>query len=366
MTRPRNIWMKLSVFGSLFGLTLFLPSNSYGIESTIQSSSSENWPHQTGFVVPNKWNHGKNFVTQSMLSTKGDIPAKFDWRTNTSLFPIRDQGSCGSCWAFSTAATLSDVIMIKDQQSKDISEQHMVSCDKHGWNCSGGFWAFDMYETEGLVYEKDLPYKATNGTCPATLPRNEKIANWAYVGKPVDLAPADEDLKRAIYEFGPISVAVNVTSAFQFYRGGVFSSCVPTTTKELNHAVNIVGWNDEGGYWIMRNSWGRSWGESGYMKIKYGCNGIGSAAAYVNYKPTCENQPVANAGQDFKIKLGESIKIGSLDLTGKDFSWYPTDTLDDPTSPTPTATPTESTIYTVTVKTECGIAASQMEIDLED
>ena len=102
------------------------------------------------------------------------------------------------------------------------------------------------------------------------------------------------------------------------------------------------------------------------MKIAYGCNGIGSAAAYVNYKPTCANQPVAYAGKDFKIKAGESVKIGSDSLIGKDFIWSPADSLDDPTSPTPTATPEEDEIYTVTVKNECGVAASQMEVLVEE
>lgn len=346
-------------------VSIFAVAESVLADDLASAPSPQMHPYKTGFKVPPKWQNGANFVTQSPFTLKEELPSSYDWRTSAALSPIRNQGNCGSCWAFSTAATFEDSISIKDHQSRDISEQHLVSCDKHGWNCDGGFWAFDMYEEAGAVYESDMRYSGTNGSCPANLPRHEKATNWAYVGTPIGAAPAVADLKRAIVEFGPISVGLNATMSLQMYSGGIFSKCVPTTVNDLNHAVNIVGWDDAGGYWIMRNSWGSSWGDKGYMKIKYGCNGIGSAASYVNYKPTCADQPVAAAGPDQVISAGGSVKIGSPSLEGKDFTWSPADSLDDPTSPTPTASPTVSEIYTVTVRTECGIAASQMEVNIK-
>jgi C1A family cysteine protease len=337
-------------------------------ESDSQAANTEStkMPYAMGFKVPDNWRHNSNFVQQSPFTLQGDIPAHFDWRDQSGTTPIRDQKSCGSCWAFATSASMADNILIKDKQSRDLSEQYLVNCERHGWNCSGGFWAFDMFEEgRGTVYESDLPYTAANASCPANLNYKEKSSRWAFIGNAFETSPSNEDIKRAIMEFGPVTTGVNVTFMFQFYRGGVFSNCTPSTDKDLNHAVNIVGWDDAGGYWIMRNSWGSSWGEKGYMRIKYGCNGMGIASAYVNYKPTCQNQPVAISGPDKKIKLGESVQIGSPELAGKQLIWSPAEDMDDPTSPTPTVTPKESAIYTVRVTNECGAASSIVQVDVE-
>lgn len=332
----------------------------------VSDASSNEAMHAMGLILPKNWRHNSNFVQQSPFTLKDALPSHFDWREQNGVTPIRNQKSCGSCWAFASSASMADNILIKDKQSRDLSEQYLVNCERHGWNCSGGFWAFDMFEEgKGTVYESELPYTGANGSCPANLSYHEKSSRWAFIGSVFEQTPAVEDIKRAIVEFGPVASAVNVTFPFQFYRGGIFSGCSPTTDKELNHAVNLVGWDDAGGYWIMRNSWGESWGEKGYMRIKYGCNGIGMASAYVNYKPACQNQPVALAGADKKIKLGESAQIGSPELAGKNFTWSPVEDMDDPTSPTPTVTPKEGAIYTVRVTNECGAASSIVQVDVE-
>ena len=356
--------MKLSRF--LLISSLFL-MGSVPMFADAKATSARGPLHPTGLIVPKNWRHGANFVKQTPLRPDEKLPASFDWRAESNgLTPIQNQGNCGSCWAFSTTSTFADTILIHDQQTRSLSQQYLVSCDNHGWNCKGGWFAHDMFQEFGAVYSSDLPYTGKDSSCPANLQYHEKIENWAYVGSPSGSLPDTNDIKRAIMDFGPVSVAVNVTFSFQFYRSGIFSSCDKSTENDLNHAVNLVGWNDDGGYWIMRNSWGKGWGENGYMRIKYGCNLIGFSASYQNYKPSCTPQPVAAAGLDKTIKAGESVQIGSEKMQGESFSWSPVDDLDDPTSSTPIATPKKTVVYTVSVKNSCGIAASQVQITVPE
>ncbi len=222
-------------------------------------------PPETGAVVP---------------------PTSWDWRTLEGCTPIRNQASCGSCWAFGTVAALEGAIMIRDGLTKDLSEQYLVSCNQSGWSCSGGWFAHDYHwDTPGAdggigaVLESAKPYTATNQACSGPLAHPYTLNSWYYVSSSGGVAPTTA-IKQAIMLYGPVSVAVHVNNAFQAYRTGVFNSCVNAT---VNHAVALVGWNDAQQAWILRNSWGTGWGESGYMRIKYGCSRVGYAACYVDY-----------------------------------------------------------------------------------
>jgi len=103
-----------------------------------------------------------------------------------------------------------------------------------------------------------------------------KLSSWGYVGNSWSV-PSTTAIKNAIYTYGPISVEVAVDGYFEGYSGGVFNA---NTAPFINHAVVLVGWDDTNGCWIMKNSWGTGWGESGYMRIAYGCDQIGYGAAY--------------------------------------------------------------------------------------
>lgn len=119
--------------------------------------------------------------------------------------------------------------------------------------------------------------------CNPPHPHYEKIASWAYVGNDSSVPPT-ENIKQAIYTYGPVAAAVCVGPAFQAYGGGIFQTNESSyCSGGVNHAIVLVGWDDTGGYWVLRNSWGTSWGESGYMRIKYGISNVGYAATYVVY-----------------------------------------------------------------------------------
>ncbi len=134
-----------------------------------------------------------------------------------------------------------------------------------------------------------MPYTATNGTC-RLVPHHERLSSWGSVAG--QTVPSVAALKQAIYDYGPIAVAVCANSAMSSYRGGVFTGPSCTT---VNHAVILTGWDDTGGYWYMKNSWGTGWGESGYMRIQYGVSQIGYNAAYVTYQGSGVPTPTPTA-----------------------------------------------------------------------
>ncbi|MBC8248215.1 MAG: hypothetical protein H8E90_00930, partial [Anaerolineales bacterium] len=134
----------------------------------------------------------------------------------------------------------------------------------------------------GAVYEADFPYVAWDAPCNPPHTHHEKIDSWEFIGSE-DGVPSTEAIKQAIHDHGPVSAAVCVNSDFQSYDGGVFTG--PTCTN-INHAITLVGWDDNQGAWILKNSWGSGWGESGYMRIGYGISKVGYSANYVVYSPT--------------------------------------------------------------------------------
>lgn len=256
--------------------------------------------------------------SQANLPNVGAVPSSFDWRTSGKLTSVRDQGTCGSCWAFATVAVLEAAIKIKSGTISDLSEQFLVSCNKNDWNCDGGWWAHDYHQSTlgnlqnraGAALETDMPYTSSIGTCRAIASHPYAITSWTEL----DGLPTIAEIKNAIYNFGPVSAAICTGPSFLYYSGGVFASdeaavCI-NDGKIVNHAIVLVGWNDADQTWILRNSWGTGWGESGYMRIKWGTSNVGYRASYVNYQSACSysiNPSSAN--------ISASGGIGSVTVT---------------------------------------------------
>ena len=272
-----------------------------------------------GLKEPDDWRTRARFDPITTSSTASIVlPSAFDWRTYNGCTPIRNQGGCGSCWAFATVGAMECAIRIREAQSVDLSEQWLLSCNLDGWDCDGGWyahayheWATDPCGGTGAVLETAFPYVAWQRPCACPYPHQYWIDSWSHINGGV------EEMKRAILEYGPISVSVYVNSAFQAYHGGIFNSCANGT---INHSVVLVGWDDaqgEGGVWILRNSWGAGWGESGYMRIPFGCSQIGYAPCYIDYRPvriSCES----NFGAAPLAAQFQSEVIGST-VTG--YAW---------------------------------------------
>ena len=244
-----------------------------------------------GEVIPDDWWVDEKF---DPCIPSERLPDTFDWRTQNGVTPIKDQGNCGSCWAFATVGVLECNIRIASGDLVDLSEQWLVSCNQDGWGCGTGWfahdyhwWKTDSYGGTGAVMEGEFPYVGYGAPCDGPYSHYYKIVYWAYIGSDQGIPPT-EAIKQAILDYGPVSSAVYATTAMLAYSGGIFNNC---ESGEVNHAVTIVGWDDhaldeygqEHSVWIVKNSWGPGWGEDGYMRIPYNCSNIGYAACYIIY-----------------------------------------------------------------------------------
>ncbi|MEG4508288.1 C1 family peptidase [Microcoleus sp. F6_B4] len=223
------------------------------------------------------------------IPNPNQLPNRFDAREWGVVPEIRAQGSCGSCWAFAAvgAQEIAYSSLYKQPRgSLDLSEQQLLSCNRNNFSCSGGFISdkdSDYRYESGLVGEQAYPYENRESTCRNfSRPGSGNLFDikaFQFVlgqndapGSPANITK----IKQAIYAYGVVWAGVHSEEAFPAYKGGVFNAC---SNKKADHAINIIGWDDAGGYWIVRNSWGNDWGENGYMKIKYGCSQIGVNAA---------------------------------------------------------------------------------------
>ncbi|KAL1315580.1 hypothetical protein HN51_017584 [Arachis hypogaea] len=196
------------------------------------------------------------------------LPESVDWRKEGAVVAVKDQGGCGSCWAFSTIAAVEGINKIVTGDLISLSEQELVDCDtSYNEGCSGGLmdYAFEfIINNGGIDSEADYPYTGFDGTCD----QNRKNAKVVNIDDYEDVPAYDElALKKAVAN-QPVAVAIEGGGReFQLYVSGVFTGRCGTA---LDHGVAAVGYGTEGGheYWIVRNSWGASWGEDGYIRME--------------------------------------------------------------------------------------------------
>ncbi|XP_041968439.1 procathepsin L-like [Aricia agestis] len=196
------------------------------------------------------------------------VPDEIDWRTKGAVTRVQDQGSCGSCWAFSAIAALEGQHFLKNGTLVDLSEQNLVDCDERDSQCQGG-WPFQAYvyiAKQGVDTEVSYPYDSWDGT-PRECRFNADTVGATDSAVVFIKKDSEEDLKHAVATVGPVSVAVDSRN-FASYNGSVFY--VPECSSDhLDHAVTVVGYGTEAGedYWLVKNSWGRFWGLEGYIKL---------------------------------------------------------------------------------------------------
>ena len=206
--------------------------------------------------------------------------AAFSWLERGKVTPVKEQGICGSCWAFAAAATIESSIYIRSNISVDLSEQSMLDCSGGG-SCNGGWYGpvFNYYMSRSVVLEKDAPYQGIQRGCVSSSAGNYKVAAWGYLRKDLRKPTVDE-IKAALCTYGPISACVEVTNAFQAYKSGVFDEFAKIGLDQINHAIVIVGWDDSKKAFLVKNSWGTQWGDKGYIWVAYDCNNIGYGSTW--------------------------------------------------------------------------------------
>ncbi|ERM94888.1 hypothetical protein AMTR_s00009p00129100 [Amborella trichopoda] len=218
------------------------------------------------------------------VSAMAAAPDTMDWRAKGVVTPIKNQQNCGCCWAFSAAAAVESITKIKTGNSVSSSEQELVDCVTGGISrgCQSGLMdeAFKfIINNGGLSSENDYPYQAKDGTCDT----QKSSSKAATITGFHDIPYHDENAMLSAVANQPISVGINGSgSEFRHYSGGIFTGACGL---DLDHAVTIIGYGtgDDGTpYWLIKNSWGESWGENGYMKIQRGVNlcGISNLASF--------------------------------------------------------------------------------------
>lgn len=193
-----------------------------------------------------------------------DIPASVDWREKGAVNEVQNQGQCGSCWAFSAVGAMEGAHFVKTGELVKLSEQQCVDCDDQSKGCNGGLQAscFEYAELDSMVPETEYPYSGFADTC--FVPYDGKIKVQSYTNVPKNSVSA---LKEAIAK-QPVAVTVDAAAyPFMHYIKGIVTD--KTCGTSLDHAVIAVGYGTENGtdYYIVRNSWGDHWGESGYIRI---------------------------------------------------------------------------------------------------
>jgi C1A family cysteine protease len=197
------------------------------------------------------------------------LPASVDWSAAGAVTPVKDQGQCGSCWAFSTTGSVEGAWFLKNKSLVSLSEQQLVDCSTSEGNqgCNGGLMDYGfqyVINNKGLTTEATYPYTATDGTCKTKVKSAATISSFKDV--PTNSQSA---LMNAIVQ-QPVSVAVEADqNSFQFYAGGVMTKACGTN---LDHGVLAVGYGSEGGqdYYKVKNSWGADWGLKGYILLGRG------------------------------------------------------------------------------------------------
>jgi len=214
----------------------------------------------------------------SMQQYVNTLAGEKDWRKDGAVTPVKNQAQCGSCWAFSTTGAIEAWDFLKTKQLKSLSEQQLVDCSGSTGNqgCNGGWpkWALTYLEKNGGSCDQaSYPYTGRDGTCKKTCTPVSKPASHKELTNEAQLNDAIEG--------SPISIAITASSAFQSYKTGIFTGACP---GQVNHAVLLTGYGNQGqDYWWIKNSWGASWGDQGYIRFPRGQNKcqMGYASVYV-------------------------------------------------------------------------------------
>ncbi|CAH9111092.1 unnamed protein product [Cuscuta epithymum] len=231
-----------------------------------------NEEYRTGYLGTKRDARRKTLKSKSnrYAPVEGEsLPDSVDWREKGAVSEVKNQGSCGSCWAFSTIAAVEGVNKIVSGSLVSLSEQELVDCDtSYNEGCNGGLmdYAFEfIIKNGGIDTEKDYPYTAKDGKCDSYRKNNAKVVTIdGYEDVPVNNEAA---LKKALAN-QPIAVAIEAGGMdFQLYESGIFTGSCGT---DLDHGVAVVGYGTENGvdYWIVKNSWGAAWGEKGYVRMQ--------------------------------------------------------------------------------------------------
>jgi hypothetical protein len=265
--------------------------------------------YHTGYLPKPKDNVPRSFSFSPDYIA--DLPESFDARTESVCVPpIRNQGSCGSCWAFARGGALETAWCLAGHPLTDLAEQDTLVNDRSAYGCNGGFMDADFEVEQGMTSEDQCPYRA-NDRVSCSKPKVAKATKWAMLGG--SRSPSVDDLRAAIYTYKAIAVTVAAGGGFNPGRDGRITTC---GSRSINHMVQLVGYRPaaNGGYeFLIKNSWGTSWGDAGYAWSKQGCN-----------KPDDpQPQPAPAEGLPYEVLApkGQDVALQAKPVSGMSYKW---------------------------------------------
>lgn len=261
------------------------------VKNYLELKSMEDRPYKTGItqffdMSPQEIsNNYLNFdhkklplnLTPFKVKVSNDVPESYDWR-NFITMPMKDQGSCGSGWAFATLEMLETLYSKEKGMYLTFSEQMLIDCVSKNSGCNGGYieYALEWIMNNGIMKASDYPYTGMKGTCKSSSARyiDMKVTGYQKLGEASPIyGPADEEeMKVLLYQKGPYSVGINCDQLYMYSSGILDVSSTKCPPTGINHHVLLVGYGTTNGidYWILKNSWGSSWGERGYFRVARG------------------------------------------------------------------------------------------------
>merc|ERR1712100_397086 len=220
------------------------------------------------------------------------VPKSLDWSAKGATTPVKDQGNCGSCWAYSATEGIESGLFMTTGTLEELSEQQIISCDKVDGGCNGGDLptAFEYVEKAGGIdTESDYPDSSARsgntGRCKS-FKKKVQVTGYKYAIPPCDSGACknqkESDMMAALNTYGPLSVCVNAED-WDDYSSGIYKKKCSGAARNLDHCVQLVGYDKAENYWKVRNSWASDWGENGFIRLPMGENacGIADEATYV-------------------------------------------------------------------------------------
>lgn len=289
----------------------------------------------------------------------GATPENFDWSDQGYVTPVRDQGNCGSCWAFASTQTIEMAYLIFAHKTIDFSEQELVGNLYYG--CGGGYGAGEYQVNKGQTDEASCKYTATNKKCTGVKPVG-KGTSWGYVGT-AGKRPTVAQVQTAIQAYGAVWVTVCANSAFMNYRGGL-SPVGPAC--RTNHMVALTGWKTVNGkvYFHMKNSWGLGWGEAGYGWFTLGSYNMGEDAGYIAVDSLPCPPPKLKLPSEMIVVAGDEIVIALKKVDGVSYAWFQGSTQVGEGNEL-VVTPSTDTVYRAAIKNSCGAGEIQVKVTIK-